>query len=127
VDDHDFQTSADTARGQLFGAFRVFQLVAVILTTNLVLIRLAWRSTNGLVYASLACSFLLLVLDTIDIVLRDVLVSLRQPVVHIIADISLYCNLLAPASSFRNTASCRELLTQLLGNLLQIQAMLFQP
>lgn len=67
-----------------------------------------------------ACTFLLLVLDTINIVLWDVLVLLRQPIVNIIADVPLHCDLLSPTRSLGNTTAGGKLLAQFFRNLLQI-------
>lgn len=69
----------------------------------------------------------LLVLHHLNIILWDVLVRLRQPVKHILADIALHRDLLATSRRLGHTASRRELLAKLLRNLLQIQPERLQP
>ncbi len=73
-----------------------------------------------------ARSFLLLVLDTVNILLWDILVLLRQPIVNVIAHVPLYRNLLPTTRSLGDTTASGKLLAQFFRNLLQIQPMLLE-
>lgn len=81
--------------------------------------RTAGATTTSLTTSSRGSSglFLLLVVDELDIVLRNVLVLLKQKLLHLVADIALYDNLLASTGNLCDGRSGRELLTEILGNL----------
>jgi hypothetical protein len=66
-------------------------------------------------------SLLLLVLNQLNIILRNLLVILRQPIRHILTNITLDRNLLASRRRLRHARPRRELLSKLLCRLLQIQ------
>src|SRR5271168_2703270 len=70
--------------------------------------------------AKSSSTFLLLVLDAINIVLRNLFMILTQPVIQIIAHISLHRNLFSSTRRLRDRASSCELLSQLLCYLLKI-------
>lgn len=62
--------------------------------------------------------FLLLVIDELEVVLRDVLVLLEQELLHLIADVALDDDLLASTGDLCNGRSGRELLAEVFGDLL---------
>lgn len=67
---------------------------------------------------------LLFIFYKFDITLRNVFpVDLDQPVVQVIAHITLHCNLLSASRRFRDRGTRGEFLAQIFCNLLQIQSM----
>lgn len=70
---------------------------------------------------------LLLILHLLDVVFRDLLMILRQPIKDIIAHISLHGNLLPARRRLRHATARRELLPKLLGDLLQLQPEQLEP
>lgn len=72
-------------------------------------------------------TLLLLILNELNIVLRDLLMIIEQPILHLITHIALHGNLLPTRRSLRHRTSRRKLLAKLLGHLLQIQSKSFQP
>lgn len=75
------------------------------------------------VHFCLACSrsFLLLVIDELDVVLGYLLVLFEQELLNFIADVALNNNLLAARRGLGDTRARGELLAKLLGDLLQLE------
>lgn len=69
----------------------------------------------------LSSTFLLFVLNQLNIILRNLLILLQQELLNLIANITLHDNLLAPTRQLRHRTPGRKFLAEILCDFLQLE------
>src|SRR5439155_1197740 len=72
-------------------------------------------------------SLLLLILNTINVILWNIPIRPRNPIINLVAQITLHDDLLPATGYLRDAAPRRELLPQLLRDFLELQAVSLEP